>query len=184
MGLQWNGRIPVRAGDSMVRPAALRAIAFLVLLSCAAVAVADGWIPIAQRLSGEQMHATGLDTLTADQLALLDRLLREETARVVDVARREAASAAVAERKAIDPASFVGLSDEPIRSRLVGSVGHWEPGYEFRLDNGQVWKVLKGTMRLRKPLVAPEVLVVPGIAGRWFLQVDEDLPKARVYRSD
>jgi hypothetical protein len=25
---------------------------------------------------------------------------------------------------------------------------------------------------------------VPGIAGRWFLQVDEDMPKARVYRID
>jgi len=24
--------------------------------------------------------------------------------------------------------------------------------------------------------------VVPGIAGRWFLQVDPDLPKARVFR--
>jgi len=24
--------------------------------------------------------------------------------------------------------------------------------------------------------------VIPGIAGRWFLQVDEDLPKARVFR--
>lgn len=30
----------------------------------------------------------------------------------------------------------------------------------------------------------PEIVVVPGIAGRWFLQVDEDLPKTRVYRID
>jgi hypothetical protein len=29
---------------------------------------------------------------------------------------------------------------------------------------------------------APEIVVVPGIAGRWFLQMDQDLPKARVYR--
>ncbi len=52
------------------------------------------------------------------------------------------------------------------------------------LENGQTWKVLKGSMKLRKPLQAPEILLVPGIAGRWFLQVDEDLPKARVYRVD
>jgi hypothetical protein len=44
--------------------------------------------------------------------------------------------------------------------------------------------VLKGEMKLRRPMQAPEVLVVPGLAGRWFLQVDEDLPKARVYRTD
>ncbi len=39
-------------------------------------------------------------------------------------------------------------------------------------------------MKLRKPLESPQIVVVPGIAGRWFLQVDEDLPKARVYRID
>jgi hypothetical protein len=39
-------------------------------------------------------------------------------------------------------------------------------------------------MKLRKPYDAPDILLVPGIAGRWFLQVDEDLPKARVYRID
>jgi hypothetical protein len=28
----------------------------------------------------------------------------------------------------------------------------------------------------------PQDLLVPGVLGRWFLQVDEDMPKARVYR--
>ncbi len=37
-------------------------------------------------------------------------------------------------------------------------------------------------MKLRKTLQAPQIEVIPGIAGRWFLQVDEDLPKARVFR--
>ena len=36
---------------------------------------------------------------------------------------------------------------------------------------------------MRKPFEYPS-RGVPGIAGRWFLQVDEDLPKARVYRID
>jgi hypothetical protein len=60
----------------------------------------------------------------------------------------------------------------------------WEPGTVFALENGQQWKVLKGSMKLRAPVQAPEIVLVPGIAGRWFLQVDEDLPKARVYRID
>ncbi len=51
-------------------------------------------------------------------------------------------------------------------------------------ENGQQWKVLKVCMKLRKPLQAPRIVVVPGVAGRWFLQVDEDLTKARVYRID
>jgi hypothetical protein len=56
-------------------------------------------------------------------------------------------------------------------------VAGWEPGTIFKLDNGQQWQVLKGSMKLRKPLQDPQVLLVPGIAGRWFLQVDEDMPK-------
>jgi hypothetical protein len=31
---------------------------------------------------------------------------------------------------------------------------------------------------------SPEIRVVPGLAGRWFLEVDADYPKARVYRID
>ena len=79
---------------------------------------------------------------------------------------------------------FIGLDDQPIKSRVRGQVSGWEPGTVFALDNGQQWKVLKGNMKLPKTLDAPEIVVVPGIAGRWFLQVDEDMPKARVYRID
>lgn len=39
-----------------------------------------------------------------------------------------------------------------------------------------------GYATLRKPMDAPVILVVPGMAGRWFLQVHEDYPKARVIR--
>jgi len=42
--------------------------------------------------------------------------------------------------------------------------------------------VLKGRMTLRRAVQDPPIEVVPGIAGRWFLQVDPDLPKARVFR--
>ena len=54
----------------------------------------------------------------------------------------------------------------------------------FVLANGQQWKVLKGSIKLRRPLQDPEIVLVPGLAGRWFLQLDEDMPKARVYRID
>ena len=80
--------------------------------------------------------------------------------------------------------SYIGLHDEPIHSRLKGSVSGWEPGTVFELENGQQWKVLKGKMKLGKSRQSPEIVVVPGVAGRWFLQVDEDMPKARVYRID
>ena len=79
---------------------------------------------------------------------------------------------------------YLGMDAERISTRIQGRVEGWEPGTEFHLANGQVWKVLKGSMKLRKALQDPEVVLVPGVMGRWFLQVDEDAPKARVYRVD
>ena len=101
-----------------------------------------------------------------------------ETASVA-VAKSEAAYVAMA--KSEEPA-FIGLNDQPIKSRIKGTLSGWAPGSEFVLENGQRWKVLKGQISLRAPLEDPTVVVLPGIAGRWFLQVDESLPSARVYR--
>ena len=85
---------------------------------------------------------------------------------------------------AADPTAFAGAQDGPQRARLTGALEGWGPGTVFVLDNGQQWQVLKGELRLPRRLQAPEVMLVPGVMGRWFLQVDEDLPKARVYRID
>ena len=144
------------------------------------------YVKLEQRLSDEQLRATGLDTLTPEQLALLNALLDDQAQATVQAARADARAeaAAAGTQRDPDPSRFIGLSDEPIASRAKGTISGWEPGTEFRLENGQVWKVLKGNMRLDAPRESPEILVVPGIAGRWFLQVDPELPKARVYRID
>lgn len=160
-----------------------------VLLLGLAPAMAWGqapWVKLEQRLSTEQLRATGLDTLTPEQLALLNTLLEQQATATVQAVRAEAKAeaAAAGTQRDPDPSRFIGLSDEPIASRAKGTISGWEPGTEFILENGQVWKVLKGKLRLDAPRESPEILVVPGIAGRWFLQVDPDLPKARVYRID
>ena len=139
----------------------------------------QAYVDIERRLTAEQLHATGLDALSPVQLQLLNSLLREEATKTVEAEKAQAPRGEDGGHKA-----YIGLDDQPIKSRLKGSVSGWEPGTVFELENGQQWKVLKGGMKLRKPIVAPEILVVPGIAGRWFLQVDEDMPKARVYRID
>jgi hypothetical protein len=152
---------------------------FLLVLSLCAFAVMaeQAYINIQQRLTTEQLRETGLDTLSPAQLERLNELLRGDAIKV--------AAAENAQRKD-QPVrdSYIGLDDKPIKSRLKGTISGWDIDTIFELENGQTWKVLKGNMKLRKPMQSPEIIVVPGIAGRWFLQVDEDLPKARVYRID
>jgi len=151
----------------------------VVMLVSSSAFAAQAYVNIEQRLTPAQLHATGLDTLSPAQLEQLNQVLRGESTKA---AEKDAA----VEKNASDPdhGFLLGLDVAPIHSRLKGTVAGWEPGTVFELENGQTWKVLKGSMKLRKPMDAPEILVVPGMAGRWFLQVDEDLPKARVYRVD
>lgn len=165
-------------------------VACLLALTAQHAIARQPYIELEKRFSAEQMRATGLDTLSTEQLELLNRLLDNEITSTVEAeveqARNESESL-----KTTDPsgspsqsANFIGLNEEPIKSRLKGSISGWEPGTVFELENGQQWKVLKGKVKLREPLLEPEIKVVPGFAGRWFLQVVEDMPKARVYRID
>ena len=159
----------------------------LVLALVPSLALAQSaYVKLEERLSQQQLRDTGLDTLTPQQLALLNSLLDEQTQAAVKQVRAQAQAEAAASgsQRDPDPSRFIGLADEPIASRAKGTITGWAPGTEFVLENGQVWKVLKGERTLDAPMESPEVRVVPGVAGRWFLEVDPDLPKARVYRID
>lgn len=166
-------------------------LAFLLCVAAAAPAAADDtYVDIERRLTAEQRQATGLDTLTPEQLALLNQLLREQATQAVQQAKAEARAEVAARsetentQREPDPSRLIGFAEGPIQSRVTGTVTGWSEGHEFRLENGQVWKVLKGHMQLPEPMESPAVRVVPGVAGRWFLEVHEDYPKARVYRVD
>ena len=157
-----------------------RRFVVLVLLALAPLPTLaqSGYVDLEQRLTPGQLHATSLDTLSPGQLALLNRLLREDAAATA-AAVRSPASTAGAQHTA---PMMIGLEEGPVHSRLVGTLAGWEPGTEFVLANGQRWKVLKGRFQLHAPVQSPDVDIVPGVAGRWFFKLDEDTPGPRVYR--
>ncbi len=152
-------------------------VAGVAMVWLAATAAAQApYVAIEQRLDPQALAEVGL---TPTQLQTLNRLLREAEQRA------PVAPAAVVPAPVQAPAAapmFAGLDEGPIAAHVSGTVDGWQPGTVFSLDNGQQWQVLKGEMKLKKPVSNPAIAVVPGIAGRWFLQVDEDLPKARVFR--
>lgn len=141
-----------------------------------AVAFAAGradYVSLRQLLSPVQLEGTGVSDA---QVNALDTLLR--------AAWELPANRAARETVVDDPMRSVGLDTAGFSASVKGVVAGWSPGTVFDLDNGQQWKVLKGSMNLPKPRQSPRVRLVPGVSGRWFLEVDEDLSKARVYRVD
>jgi len=183
-------------------------LAFAMMLAVTAwsphAAAQTPYVSIEDRLTAEQLRSVGL---TGEQLDKLNRMLRDAQrqadapvagaavpAATADAAAQAGTASTTPVAKDVAPAriddrgrdegSLIGFNDKPIQSRLKGSISGWEPGTVFELENGQQWKVLKGALKLPRTLEAPEIAVVPGVAGRWFLQVVEGMPKARVYRID
>lgn len=152
----------------------------LLLAGSFAAFAQDRFVPVERRLSASQLAEVGLSPA---QLQALNRLLREaESTAAASTAAVAPVAAPLPANVPAPAAMHLGLEDEPVSARVVGEVAGWQPGTLFTLDNGQQWQVMKGQMKLRRVLQSPQIAVVPGIAGRWFLQVDEDLPKARVFR--
>lgn len=152
----------------------------LLLASSFAAFAQDRFVPVERRLSASQLAEVGLSPA---QLQALNRVLREaESTAAASTAAVAPVAAPLPANVPAPAAMHLGLDDEPVSARVVGEVAGWQPGTLFTLDNGQQWQVMKGQMKLRTVLQSPQIAVVPGIAGRWFLQVDEDLPKARVFR--
>lgn len=122
------------------------------------------YVPIEQRLTAEQLRQTGLDTLSADQLRLLNELLSED--------REKVAKAAVAEQAAND----VGLRErtpaQPVNATVQGEVKTLGSGSTITLDNGQRWRVSEGNLYLRQKVSNPAVTIAPGFMGAWYLKIE------------
>lgn len=135
------------------------------------------YVPIEQRLNTEQLHATGLDTLSPEQLRLLNQLLDDD--------RETVARDAVAEHTA----SNVGLREkrtpeQAVTATVDGEVRQWNTGSTVVLDNGQRWRVIEGSLYLRRPASHPKVSIEPGFMGAWYLQMEGESKKLKVQRVD
>lgn len=143
----------------------------LLAFTCTGNALAaPPYVAIEQRLSAEQLHATGLDQLSASQLSLLNQLLRDDQAAV-------AAESVAAERiRAKQP-------EAPITSTLKGEFRGWQNGTVFELANGQRWRVVNDDdYYLGHGPTNPKVTVKPGVLSSWRFEIEGIPVSAKVRR--
>lgn len=130
---------------------------------------AQPYVAIEKRLSQEQLHAAGLDTLSAEQLATLNRLLSDEQA-----ARDRDEAQDNPREKRPEP--------EPVSAMAKGDARGWSKGDIVELDNGQRWRVVEGELYLGKAAGSRKVNIAPGAFGAWYMQVDGQTPRLKVQR--
>jgi len=160
----------------MTRIAPARLLALAALLPLATTALAQQ--KIEQQMSYEQFKASGLDKLSAAELAnlnaWLDGKLEVETAKAVESAKSESGddSRGLAKRE----------SRDPVAGAISGAFTGFGKGRQFTLDNGQVWQQIDD-VSLSAKLDNPKVRITPSLlGGAWYLAVDGYNTRAKVQR--
>ena len=152
-------------------------LAIAILLGLPAFAGERAWVPIEQRLSVEQLRATGLDSLSGQQLALLNRLLSEDRAADLRAADTQRTQDEAGMRPRRTPA-------QTVNAIVPGSSRAWTQGQTLLLDNGQRWRVVDSGVNFPRPITDAKVTIAPGMLGAWYLRMDDGTPPIKVQRVD
>lgn len=152
------------------------------LLSCPAFAQRTVNGDLQQQMSSEQFRAAGLEKLSAEELANLNRWLQgtveQATAQV-----REQAMEAGRQEVIVKNRGFLDFgSNDPITASISSDFRGFGNKREFTLDNGQVWEQTDNATLSGVRDAHPKVRITPGMMGVWYLQVDGFNTRAKVRR--
>jgi hypothetical protein len=153
-----------------IRRAIFVAGTLVAILACGATLAGQPYVAVEQRLSADQMRATGLDQLRPEQLSLLNELLREQQDNV-------AAEVVTAERD-----RRKREATETVTSTLKGEFQGWKDGTVLELANGQRWRVVGSEYYTPQRIPNAKVTIAPGAFGSWFVRVDGVNAGAKVKR--
>lgn len=153
-----------------------RSFILVVALALAAPAVASEFSSLEERMSAAEFRAAGLDKLSPEELATLNEWLRTR-------GLLSTRSAGAASTVGFRGNTFFGTGESagPIRTEVRGEFRGWQKGDKIRLENGQVWEVIDGTLAI-PPTPVAKITIEPGFMGSWLMKVDGYNAAARVRR--
>jgi len=148
------------------------------------VAAAADFQPIEERMSARDFRAAGLDKLSAEELANLNRWINGEEVRIVG-------SAPAAQGGSSEPVGVgfeKGMFDTPdgpdeVNSNIAGLFDGWTGKTTFELENGQTWRQMEpGRLVVGTPMQSPQVTIKRGFAGVWRIKVNGYNSQVKVER--
>ncbi|MGY6587051.1 MAG: hypothetical protein ACXIUB_02060 [Wenzhouxiangella sp.] len=160
------------------------AVAGLMGLSSAALAD-PSFSSLEERMTGREFRETGLYKLNDDELAALNRWIRQRS--LAEEEPRQASSTdqvdGTAPAVSSDRRGLPTSEDRStIESRIKGSFTGWRGRTEFELENGQVWRQAESGTFVVPEMENPEVEIIPGMFNSWRLRVSGYNTRVRVER--
>ncbi|PJL01344.1 hypothetical protein [Stenotrophomonas maltophilia] len=159
------------------------------LLSLSAPALAQRAVEgdLQQQMSPAEFKSAGLDKLSAQELAALNRWLQGKveaaTTQAVAAVREEAREQGRQEVIVKNRGFFDFGSSEPITGALQGEFRGFGKGRVYVLDNGQEWEQTDTTSVVGVRKQSPKVSIKPGVMGVWYMKVEGVNSQPKVRRS-
>ncbi len=165
-------------------------VVFLTLVS-GGLSASQPFSTLEERMTGQEFREAGLHQLSDEELAALNRWIRERSL-TLEAYRGEATVDRAAPPPAQDDAEADAAEDRrgfrgegersPINSRIVGSFTGWRGDTEFELENGMVWRQAESGEFAVREMHNPQVEIRPGLFGTWRLSVEGYNSVVRVER--
>jgi len=172
----------------------------ITLFACVGLQARD----LKSEMSAQAFTAAGLHRLSAEELKALNDYLSAGASAGSSAAVAAPASAgpsasasavvtapvsAVQPALAAQPLDQRGLEQvrsandkSPIESRILGPFRGWDGNTRFELENGQVWEQIDRGESYSVRRESPQVIIIPGMMGTWFLKLSDANGRARVKR--
>jgi len=168
----------------------VRLAAALAALHFTAAALAQSNPPFSsleEQMTQREFRASGLDKLSAEELAALNNWIRSRSLATLDQPRAGSRQGRAASPGELPSApseipEIDRMAREAFQTRIVGEFEGWTGNTRFELENGMVWRQDERTRYRFQPIENPVVTIKPGLLGSWYLQVEGHKRTVRVER--
>jgi hypothetical protein len=146
-----------------------------------------------EQMTGKDFQASGLDKLSAEELAALNAWIRSRSLATLDTPK--AGSGAVytgtagatgasqtGDTRGFESEQARNSDRSTITSRIVGSFTGWDGQTVFTLENGMIWEQADKDKFYVKAVENPVVNIEPGAFRTWKLSVEGYASECRVER--
>ncbi|MDT8408750.1 MAG: hypothetical protein RQ741_04045 [Wenzhouxiangellaceae bacterium] len=147
----------------------MTAVAALFVISSLHAQPAESFSSLEERMTGAEFRNTGLEKLSAAELAALNRWIRQRSLAESDTP--VGGSESLPDRPSELPA-INAMAREPFQTRIVGAFNGWTGDTEFELENGMRWRQADDTKFFIGEIENPVVTIKPSFMSSWRLSVE------------